>query len=221
MTTICSVPGCDLPVLARGTCSTHYYRLRKGLPLDAPIGSLKRPINTCTVDGCDRRVVAHGLCDTHDARRRKGQPLDEPVGRWHREGTRMRSLMKFIEYSPDGCWLWTGALNKDGYGTGKPHRRAYELMVGPIPEGMTIDHKCHDAATCSGGPSCQHRRCCNPLHLEIETSADNAHRSAGERVLCRNGHDRAFTRISNGKRVCKICEKAAQERYLNRKRGIA
>jgi hypothetical protein len=48
-----------------------------------------------------------------------------------------------------GCWLWTAALWK-GYGRiavgrrmVKAHRFSYELLIGPIPDGMTIDHRCH------------------------------------------------------------------------------
>jgi hypothetical protein len=73
--------------------------------------------------------------------------------------------------SPDGCWLWTASLDKDGYGvirTPRPHRKwlrtprvAWELTVGPIPEGFHALHK----------PPCVTRRCV--LHLYLGTNADN------------------------------------------------
>lgn len=67
------------------------------------------------------------------------------------------------------CWFWTGARNKRGYGStsnGKggsvlAHRRAYELLVAPIPGGMTIDHMC------------LRPRCINPEHLQVVTVAEN------------------------------------------------
>src|ERR1700745_3479196 len=83
------------------------------------------------------------------------------------------------------CHLWTGALTTDGYGVislrdpGVPRRNkrvhilAYELFVGPVPEGMTLDHLCHKRDECNLGKLCPHRRCFNPLHLEPKTIGDN------------------------------------------------
>ncbi len=69
----------------------------------------------------------------------------------------------------DGCWLWQGAINTTGYGMANwpgqknipAHRRAYELLRGPIQEGMLALHKCDTP------------RCCNPDHLFFGTDADN------------------------------------------------
>jgi hypothetical protein len=84
-----------------------------------------------------------------------------------------------------GCWIWTGYLTPKGYGrftylgNSRPaHRVSYELHVGPIPEGLEIDHLCHTrSAGCSGDSSCPHRRCVNPDHLEPVTPAENQVRS--------------------------------------------
>ena len=84
----------------------------------------------------------------------------------------------------DDCWLWTGSLNNKGYPqvgddgkTRSAHRVAHELFIGPIPAGLTVDHTCHnDDATCPGGPSCLHRRCVNPAHLEAVTGTENKKR---------------------------------------------
>ena len=112
----------------------------------------------------------------------------------------------------DGCWLWTGSLNNKGYGqwgqngrTRSAHRVAYEFYVGPIPEGLTIDHLCRT------------RHCVRPDHLEPVTSAENTRRARGDE--CSNGH--AYTpentkyRKDNGRRICVTCQKAtAQKRNV-------
>lgn len=61
-----------------------------------------------------------------------------------------------VDKDDTDCWLWTGCLNSCGYGcwavNGKSqltHRLAYEALVGPIPEGLTIDHLCRVRACCN------------------------------------------------------------------------
>lgn len=56
-------------------CSTHYARLRSGIPLEAPFRSAGR---VCEVDGCVARHVAGGLCGKHYQRRSSGRPLEDP-----------------------------------------------------------------------------------------------------------------------------------------------
>jgi hypothetical protein len=70
------------------------------------------------------------------------------------------------------CWQWLRATNRDGYGQfhvpghgmGAAHRVAYELEVGEIPKGLTLDH------------NCENKSCVNPLHLEPVTQAENNRR---------------------------------------------
>lgn len=79
------------------------------------------------------------------------------------------------------CWLWTGTATPKGYGQFAPHRvhvyahrYAYELMVGPIPEGLTIDHVAERG--------CRSRRCVNPAHLEVVTRGENTRRADNKRT---------------------------------------
>jgi hypothetical protein len=117
----------------------------------------------------------------------------------------------------EGCWLWTGVTYPSGYGqlhfkgsrNVRAHRFAYELLVGPIPEAMTIDHLCHDSALCSGGASCPHRRCVNPEHLALATVAENVRRSLKGRRggRCKRGHELDY---SAGRGICRSCRNAAR-----------
>jgi hypothetical protein len=103
--------------------------------------------------------------------------------------TRRKSLQQRFDAKvkkvANGCWLWTGVLNLAGYGMIAPpgglgktavnkkaqpllaHRVSYELHVGPIPDGIYLDHLCRQP------------RCVNPAHLDITTPAQNSLR--GER----------------------------------------
>ena len=91
----------------------------------------------------------------------------------------------------NGCWLWIGAVDPEtGYAKfwfeGKAvlaHRLVYELYVGEIPDGMTIDHQCHTQA-CTGGVLCDHRRCVNPDHLKVATVRVNLLR--GKTIVAAN-----------------------------------
>lgn len=83
------------------------------------------------------------------------------------------NVVNHIELTPDGCWLYTGSRNKWGYGRVKVfrsrqtvcHRVTYEHFVGPIPDGLEIDHLCRRPA------------CCNPDHLEAVTHSENMKRA--------------------------------------------
>lgn len=88
---------------------------------------------------------------------------------------------------PDACWHWPGVRNSAGYGqvtmNGRmqyAHRVAYELHVGPIPDGLVIDHVCytHD--------------CFNPAHLEPVTRAQNGQNRAGLDANNTSGHRNVY-----------------------------
>jgi HNH endonuclease len=122
----------------------------------------------------------------------------------------------------DGCWEWIGAKNGAGYGRlakprvqGQPrtqtyaHRLMYELLVGPIPEGMELDHLC--ARWAGGlGPSCVRPDHLRPAdrRMQLEHMVKDA---------CVNGHPfdevNTYIRKDNGKKMCRACVRERMHRY--------
>jgi len=108
-----------------------------------------------------------------------------------------------------GCILWTGALDRGGYGDVsicgkkyKVHRVAYEIAKGPIPKGLVLDHLCRV------------RSCVNPHHLMICTIGENVLKGdtipARNKIAthCKKGHEFTAlntTHLSRGGRVCRTC----------------
>ena len=118
-----------------------------------------------------------------------------------------------------GCWLWTGAIAKDGYGTcnwppvkrgtsWRAHRLVWTLLKGPIPPGMPLDHRCHVLA------------CVFPGHLQIATIAENnaRRRSNGRQNTdrCRNGHPWVEANIYTKPSGVRGCRRCIQEQTARR-----
>jgi hypothetical protein len=131
----------------------------------------------------------------------------------------------------DECWLWLGRIDTSGYGEYKQyaspgrkhfwraHRVAYELLVGPIPEGLVIDHLCRV------------RDCVNPAHMEPVTSAENTRRGSavgrsgatgahlrrayvdGVGYICRYGHVMTPQNTFVDRRGYWICRTCRYERH--------
>jgi hypothetical protein len=83
----------------------------------------------------------------------------------------------------DGCWIWEGAKQQHGYGTLPhdgvriyAHRASYEVTNGPIPDGMRVDHMCHEPA------------CVRPDHLRLVTIKQNAENFSGLKSTNKSGY---------------------------------
>lgn len=116
-----------------------------------------------------------------------------------------------VAVAASGCWEWTGYKSELGYGQFnkkgnktngrklmKAHRFAYECLVGPIPDGLELDHLCRN-------PSCV-----NPAHLEPVTHRENMRRGVlGARTHCLHGHpfdeENTYTHPSVRGRICRTC----------------
>ena len=106
----------------------------------------------------------------------------------------------------DGHWIWQGWANDAGYpyvrheGRDQPaYRVIWETLVGPIPEGLELDHLCVTPM------------CCKPAHLEPVTHAENQRRIRERYTQCVHGHDwtnpnNVRTR-RNGARYCAECDR--------------
>lgn len=92
-----------------------------------------------------------------------------PIGIYKRPSAEERFADKVMPEPNSGCFLWTGAINYDGYGhfnvgdqkIVRAHRYAFEREFHDVPEDMCLDHLCRV------------RSCVNPLHLEVVTKREN------------------------------------------------
>jgi len=125
-------------------------------------------------------------------------------------------IARRIEPEPNsGCWLWTGHVERTGYGRvwwnrhqGMAHRVVYQILNGPIPEA-TLDHRCRV------------RSCVNPAHLRPATQRENIFAAgslsitkvAAEKMHCVRGHAlteeniRRIVRDGSEHRDCRECRK--------------
>lgn len=171
---------------------------------------------TCREDDCATEAKAsRGWCWGHYERWRKSGDPQGPVA-WHRGETALDRLVKNIEPAGD-CWHWTSHIAENGYGkTGRgwAHRLVYEELVGPIPEGLDLDHLCRV------------RRCVNPDHLEPVTRSVNLSRSPlmgngnKPKPECKRGHVRTdentYQRPNGNSRECRICMRDSERRRKER-----
>lgn len=190
---------------------------------------------TCSIPDCEDPVVARDWCNAHYKRwRRHDDPL---AGGAAKGGTAGKRLWARVQKTPI-CWLWTGPMLPSGYGhLGHVyvHRLAYELLVGPIPDGLVIDHIKANGCTskaCVKAIADEH----GPAHLEPVTQLENILRGDGPAIArelmlelqrrrpvqthCKRGHpfDEENTLLEQGRvRRCRECRREREQGYRQRK----
>lgn len=158
----CARPGCDSKV-----------EWTDAFVIDTPdvVAVLHTESAVCSIADCGGFPLrGRGWCAKHYERwrvhgdptvalRLTGLPLDD------------RFKASLSTDDPAGCWLWTGTKSEGGYGRFsvnrrllQAHRWSYERFVGPIPDGLQLDHLCRN------------RACVNPAHLEPVTCRENIQR---------------------------------------------
>lgn len=137
---------------------------------------MSKPI--CSFPECANLVRSVGLCDSHYAQKRRGKEL-APLG-----GKSITVHERFWRRvtKTETCWIWNGSKDSEGYGSirfnGKNHpvhRVSYTWSKGDIPNGLAIDHICHNTS------------CVNPAHLRLATIKQNREHVLGAQSTSRSG----------------------------------
>jgi hypothetical protein len=210
--------------VAKAKWTTKSTEIKASTDADGTLTAVSR--KCCTVEGCDLPNCARGLCRRHynqawrDARRVTPAPNPSVLDR-----LMSKIIVSQQQHAGVPCWLWAGATDK-GYArihvggrVKRAHRLVYEALVGPVPDGLDIDHLCHDPGTCLGGPACPHRACLNPAHLRAVTRRENSAPSRGRgngnryKTHCIHGHkftpENTIWHAGGTKRMCRECHRAS------------
>lgn len=120
------------------------------------------------------------------------------------------------------CWAWTGGMYSEGYGsywTGaknvRAHRFCYETLVGPVPDGLVLDHLCRN------------RLCVNPDHLEPVTNRTNVVRGWSPQTAkqaCPSGHpyspENTYVYTWKSGRTQRMCRTCNRDRQRERRAAL-
>ncbi len=185
---------------------------------------VSEPGRACSIEGCERKFYGRGWCSAHYQRWwatgsvNPSKPVRDPSfsdEEW---------FWSKVDATGD-CWIWTRATNKHGYGCARhqgqrqlAHRTAYELLVGPIPDGLEPDHLCRNSP------------CVNPDHIELVTHRTNSLRGYSpparnaRKTHCLRGHPFSGDNLRitpTGGRVCRACHRIAERLRVRKAKASA
>jgi len=217
----CAIESCDHSRYAREFCKAHYSNWSfNGDPFDTA-----RP--SCSIESCQkpaRSKSGRQWCSMH-AERWRVFGTTNPA----RVSVEDRFLSLVNTTTEHECHEWKGSRSPGGYGRFRVGRKtvlANRWLLGHL-RGVSLTEDELALHHCDNPP------CCNPRHLYIGTHTDNMQDAvkrdrfhpwnAGKQV-CVHGHalnsDNVYV-APNGTRKCRTCRAAAQQRYLERRRGAA
>lgn len=133
----------------------------------------------CSAPECERPSICRSMCTMHYQRwKTVNQPLLAPKVKWASVEERFWSRVEKTET----CWNWSGGCIRSGYGRLKvdgkfvrTHIYSFELANGPVPDGMLLDHTCHNV------------RCLRPSHLRVVTHKQNSEHRTGAQINSKSG----------------------------------
>lgn len=215
----CSIDGCTKRGALRGWCRNHYQQQRRHGAFEAR--PFYAPDATCSAPDCDRTPAGNGLCKMHWKRvRNNGSTELLAKAPWE-----PRFWDKVYPCPITGCWLWGASVTelRGGYGQfsdgggrmRRAHIVAFELIRGPVPAGLVLDHLCR--VTC----------CVNPDHLEPVTHGVNVYRGMAPGAIswrtnvCQSGlheltPENTYVSPRTGRRRCRTCRLAYQREWYRR-----
>ena len=197
----CAFTGCGNKKVCKGMCHGHYKQMRNGEPLKPLQKRIKRGPN-CEIQDCGSTHHALGYCFNHYQNfKRNGTPFATVI---QIHGATTAERIAAYTRKDGECIRWTRYLNDDGYAQIRDrgsmrsvHTVVFELHNGKVPDGLEIDHLCHN------------RDCVNIHHLRAVTHKQNMENRAGLRSTNSTGFTGVFVHgsvfqasvVHNGKRV--------------------
>lgn len=130
--------------------------------------------------------------------------------------TPLEKILSKVSIDDNGCWVFTGAKVKDGYGvvginhkTVSVHRHVYSEYYGEIPDGLCICHHCDNPP------------CVNPKHLFAGTHKENSQdRENKGRGICGEKNHRSKLTNTNVKRIRELLSIGYTQQYISDLFGV-